>query len=96
MTLLVLPPEGEIDFDKELAKLAKTIVQKATLDATPFDESVDAFKALTTYYALRLKHKTGEEDADESAFSFGNTGFAGAEQPNGGQTVRSRSRRPAS
>lgn len=92
----MIPSQGEIDFDMELAKLARTIVQKATLNDTPFDESVDAFKALTTYYALRLKHKTGDDDPDPNGFNFGNTGFADTEQPNGGPAVRSRSRRSAS
>lgn len=91
-----VPIAGEADFDAELAKLAKSIVQKAVLDATPFDERVDAFKALTAYYALRLKHKTGDDDEPDGGFSFDNAGFAGTEQPNGGQAVRSRPRRSAS
>lgn len=93
MTVLSLPAEGGADFDAELAKLAKSIVQKAVLDTTPFDESVDAFKALTAYYALRLKHKTADDEDSDGGFSFDNAGFAGAEQPNGGQAVRSRPRR---
>lgn len=83
-------------FETELATLAKSIVQKAILGDTPFDESVDAFKALTTYYALRLKHKQGDDDEDDSEFSFGKTSFADEEKPNGGQSVRSRPRRATS
>lgn len=84
--------EPNLDFDEELAKLAKSIVQKAGLDATPLDERVDAFKALTAYYALRLKHKDGD-DEETAGFSFADASFASAEQPNGGQAFRSRSRR---
>lgn len=83
------------DFDNEMAKLAKAIVQTATLDATPFDERVDAFKALTTYYALRLRHKPDDDDTADGGFSFAGSSFAHAaeEKPNGGPDVRSRSRR---
>lgn len=82
------------DFDAELATLAKSIVQKAILEATPFGESVDAFKALTAYYALRLKHKAGDDDdSANGGFSFVN-GAAFEEQHHGGAVVRSRSRRP--
>lgn len=98
MTILNLPAESGLDFDEELAKLAKSIVQKATLDATPFDESVDAFKALTAYYALRLKHKQGDTDDGEGGFSFDTPIEAppGQEHQNDGQAVRSRPRRSTS
>jgi len=82
-----------LDFDAELAKLAKAIVQKATQENTPFEESVDAFKALTAYYALRLKHKPDEDEPDDG-FSFASS-RPGEEHENGGAPVRTRSRRPS-
>lgn len=83
------------DFEKELLTLVRHVVKKATQDATPFTESVDAFKQLTAYYALRLKHRTGEDDDTDSGFSFDQAGLDTTEKPNGGQSVRSRSRRPS-
>lgn len=91
MTETSSPAAGGADFETELAKLAKSIVQKAALETTPFDESVDAFKSLTTYYALWLKHRQGDED-DDGGFSFA-SGLTAAEPPNGSANVRSRPRR---
>ena len=82
------------DFEKELLTLVRHVVKKATQDDTPFTESVDAFKQLTAYYALRLKHRTDESDDTGNGFSFDQAGL-NAETPNGGQSVRSRSRRPS-
>lgn len=61
-----------------LDKIAANIAARVTPDATEsaannlsFAETLDAFKALTAYYALLLKNKDGSEDADEpSGFDF--------------------------
>ncbi len=86
---------GQADaFEAELVKLAKHVVKKATLDDTPFPESVDALKVLTTYYGLRQKYKVdGDEDGGEASFDA----FAAKleEQAHGSTPVRSRSRRPS-
>lgn len=79
-------------FEAELVRLAKHVVNKATQDATPFAESVDALKVLTTYYGLRQKYKAAGDDEDGSE-SFDQFAAAVEEQANGGAGVRSRSRR---
>lgn len=89
-----LPAAGGDDFEKELVKLAKSVVKRAAQDSTPFPESVDALKVLTTYYGLRQKYKAdGDEDGGEASFDA----FAAQleEQTHGGTPVRSRSRRPS-
>lgn len=80
-------------FEAELLKVAKHVANKATQETTPFVESVDAFKVLTTYYGLRQKYKASGDDADDEE-SFDKFAAAMAEQEHGnGAGVRSRSRR---
>ena len=50
-------------FGEEIAKAART-------EATPLDQKLDAFKALTAYYALLLKRRKDGEEADEDEPSF--------------------------
>ena len=55
-----------------LDKLAKTISEKASEKGTTLEQSIDAFKALTAYYAVqqkRLKNRP-EPEADSEGFSF--------------------------
>ena len=79
-------------FEKELVKLAKSVVRRAAQDATPFPESVDALKVLTTYYGLRQKYKAeGDEDDGDSFEAFA----AQLEEQAHGTGVRGRSRRPS-
>ena len=56
---------------QSLDQLAKAISDKAQEDATEFKDKLDAFKFLTAYYALLLKHvgKGGDFDEDDS-FDF--------------------------
>ena len=58
--------------EQTLDKLAKTLVDKASQDATSLQESIDAFKALTAYYAAKQRHakKAGDEDDADDGFSF--------------------------
>ena len=54
-----------------LDKLAKDIADKAAQKDTAFTETIDAFKALHAYYALRLKNKgAGDETLDSGDFDF--------------------------
>jgi hypothetical protein len=50
------------DLKKTLDELGETLATAALLDATPFDQRLDAFKALTAYYALQLKRKVSQDD----------------------------------
>ena len=61
-----------------LDKLAKTLSDKAAEKNTPLQESIDAFKALTAYYAARQKSakKSGEDDEPET----GGFTFAGSDE----------------
>ena len=54
----------------DLAKLAEHIAKKATQKDTSFQESVDAFKALITYYSAvnKIKGRTADESSDEPNF----------------------------
>lgn len=72
-------------FDAHIEKLAKHIADKAIDKDTPFAESLDAFKQLTAYYALTLRHRE-EPPPDEDSSNFSNFGKrldAAQEQPNG-------------
>lgn len=55
------------DFKHSLHQLAQTIAKKAQQDTTSLSDQLDAFKALTTYYAAMAKQrgKAGDEP-DES------------------------------
>ena len=76
---------------KSLDNLAKHVSERAAHKDTPFSETLDAFKALTAYYALLLKNKGDSEDAPgvPDAFDFA-TGIA-TEAENGGRISRRRS-----
>lgn len=77
-------------FEDQIAKLAKHITNEATKGDTPLSEATDAFKALTTYYGLLLKHREKlDPDDDEPGFADFTKGIeAAAEKANG--RVRSR------
>lgn len=76
------------DLRADLDKLAANVAQKATLSATSLQESVDALKALTSYYAATQKvdAKNGGDDSDEDAPTFDN--FATQIADNGGVNGR--------
>ena len=57
-------------FPKALDELAPHVAQKAAHSDTPLQESTDALKALTPYYALLLKQKIGGTQ-DEPELNFG-------------------------
>ena len=61
-----------IDFKDSFDKIAKIMADKATEKDTPFAEITDAFKAMTAYYALLLKHKGKTSDDDADGFDFAN------------------------
>ncbi len=56
---------------QSLDKLAKSISETAQQDATDFKDRLDAFKFLTAYYALLMKHAgKGGGDDDDDGFDF--------------------------
>ena len=59
------------DFRTSFDKMAEIMANKATQPDTPFAEITEAFKVMTAYYALTLKHKTDVPD-DEDGFDFAN------------------------
>ena len=56
----------------EMDKFAHKLLTKATQDNTPLIESIDAFKAVTAYYAAQQKNRKGQpdEEVDPSGFTF--------------------------
>lgn len=76
-----------------LDKWATELSTKATLTTTTIQESTDAFKAVTAYYAAQQKmRKNQPEDEDD----FGGFSFAGSDEVvNGspGQRAQVRARR---
>ena len=73
---------------KTLDDWVKTLSDKSSQKDTPLQESIDAFKAVTAYYAARLKtaKKSGDDEPEEpGGFTFA----PDAENINGGnQKVR--------
>ena len=62
---------------KILDEWAEQLSDKAAQKDTPLQESTDAFKAVTAYYAAQQKRarKSGDEDEPEpGGFSFANSG----------------------
>lgn len=56
------------DLCAEMDKLATKLAKDAS-DATDLKDRVDAFKALTTYLAFRMKHPDDPSD-EENNFNF--------------------------
>ena len=53
------------DLKGTLDQFAEEIAQQARGEATPLDQKLDTFKALTTYYGLLLKRRKDGEDPDD-------------------------------
>ena len=72
------------NFDEALEKLAAKIATEASLDATKLPDRIDSLKALTPYYALRVKERLrlGDDIDDTGAFDF-TQGLPGTEEANG-------------
>lgn len=56
------------DFQKEMLLFAQALREKARQEKTPLEESINAFKALTAFYAILLKHKPSSEDGEDTTF----------------------------
>lgn len=57
-----------MNLKQTLDTLAQAIAHSVQLESTPFEQKLDAFKALTVYYNLelkRLKGQTEDDDPDE-------------------------------
>lgn len=59
-------------FLDEMDQLAAEIAKAAREDKTSLDIKIDAFKALTPYYAHQMKNKGKEDDTDDDLPNFGN------------------------
>lgn len=58
------------DLRDEMDKLATSLAKDAGLPETDFKDRIDAFKALTTYAAFRMKHPDDpSDDADDFDFT---------------------------
>lgn len=80
----------------DLDKLATAVAKKAALSATTLQESVDALKALTPYYALTEKLRAKGDDGDEpdgDTFEAFSAAVAGTEERANGHGAKVRSRR---
>ncbi len=53
------------DINEVLDAVAHDMAKTAQLSATPFEQKLDAFKALTAYAALRFKTRQKGDDLDE-------------------------------
>ena len=76
-----------------LDKLAKTLADKAADKDTPLLESIDAFKALTQYYAAQQKRarKSGDDEEPEAGgFSFADSTEVVNGEPRQRATIHSR------
>lgn len=84
------------DLRAELDKLAAKIAANAALSNTSLQESIDALKVLTPYYAMtqKLAPKGDADDADGATFENFSAAIAveQEERINGKTTVRSRRR----
>lgn len=80
-------------FKVKLEQLVIAVIDKASEKNTPLQESIDALKAATAYYAATQKRpkKTDDSEQDEDGFSFG----ASSEAVDGssGQRAKIRARR---
>lgn len=56
------------DFDAEMLRFAKALQQKASENSTPLEEATNAFKALTTYYAILRKHPKDDSEGSMTTF----------------------------
>jgi hypothetical protein len=78
--------------EKTLDKWASTLSDKAAEKDTPLQESIDAFKAVTAYYAAKGKRaRKADEDEPEEAGSF--TFADSGEVVNGSRDQKVRARR---
>ena len=61
-----------MNLKQALDEFAKALKDKACQSATPLQESIDAFKALTAYYATQQKNRKNQadEESDPGEFSF--------------------------
>ena len=76
---------------KILDDWAKNLSTKASQKDTPLQESTDAFKAVTAYYAAQQKRgkKSDDEEPEDTGFSF-----AGSDEVvNGSGVAKVRARR---
>lgn len=60
------------DFLTEMDQLAAEIAKAAREATTNLDIKIDAFKALTPYYAHQMKNKSKDDDIDDDLPNFGN------------------------
>ena len=61
-----------MNLKSEMDKFAQVLIAKASQDNTPLLERIDAFKAVTAYYAAQQKKRKNqdEEEPDSGGFNF--------------------------
>lgn len=79
----------------DLDTLAASIALKAALSDTSLQESVDALKALTQYYAVLQKGKKADDEDEDGTFAdfAASIGEAANEGSGHGKAVRGRQQR---
>jgi hypothetical protein len=82
-------------FKKELENLAKSIAKRAGEPATPFAETVEALKALSSLYAIFLKDKGAQVPERSDGFTMADA-QATIEDYNGETAVRGHRGQPQS
>ena len=77
---------------KTMDELANKLKDKAAQKDTPLQESIDAFKALTAYYAAQRKgsRKQDEDEPDSEGFSFAGSDEVVNGEPGQRKAVHSR------
>lgn len=72
-----------MNLKSSLDKFADALIKKASLSSTSLQESTDAFKAVTAYYAAQQKgrKKSGDDDTpDDGEFTFGDETNGGSQK----------------
>jgi hypothetical protein len=80
-------------FETDIKNLASAIVAQALKEGTSFQDKVDAFKAVTTYYGLLLKNR---DSADAEQVPAGPSFLDFSEAVAGDQDGRSKAVRTGS
>ena len=55
-------------FEQEMLNFARTLRKKAEIYNTPLEESTNAFKALTAFYAILRKYKSTDDGSEDTTF----------------------------
>lgn len=68
------PPEDEesaadgLTFEQQMARFAAALQRKASASNVPLPDATNAFKALTTYYAILRRYPGKDDDDGDTTF----------------------------